>query len=182
AALGGQEGISRLRRRRARRSVTLDDLRRARVLAELNGERGEQFVNEYMEGQLATGMISAFTWVSVDDAVAPFDFDVTESSGPVRVDVKATDGGFERRIHISYGELLCMADVSTRYDLYRVYDMEDEQASMRVCQNLQPFAQAALATLMALPAGVSIDGISVDPRTLEFGEAVIPLTLTVEED
>lgn len=182
AALGGQEGISRLRRRRARRSITLEDLRRARVLAELNGERGEQFVNRYFEAEAGSGAITAFTWVSVDDAVAPYDFEVTETGQPVRVDVKATDGGFERRIHISYGELLAMAEPIARYDLYRVYDMEDERASLRVARDLRGFAQAVLANFQGLAAGVSVDGISVDPRTLPFALAVIPLTLAVEED
>jgi hypothetical protein len=100
----------------------------------------------------------------------------------VRVDVKSTDGGFGRRIHISFGELLAMADATTRYDLYRVYDMEEERAVMRVARNLRGFAQATLATLGGLAAGVSVTGISVDPKTLPFDATVVPLTLTAEEE
>lgn len=181
AAQGGQQGVIRLRRRRARRTITLDDLRRARVRAEQNGERGEQFVNEHFDGRLASGAITSFTWTSLNDPLSPFDFEVNEPAGNFRLDVKATDGEFDRRIHVSFSELLAMAEPGVRYDLYRVYNMDGETAALRIAPDMRTWAQGVLAVLGGLTAGVGVDGVSVDPRTLHFASRPITLRLTADE-
>lgn len=179
AAQGGQQGIIQLRRRRARRTITLDDLRRARVRAEQNGERGEHFVNEYLDGRLESGTVTGYTWVSLNDPLAPYDFEVSDPAGDFRLDVKATDGEFDRRIHVSYGELQAMTELGIRYDLYRVFNMDGDTASLRVAADMREWGKRVLSTLGDLEAGVGVDGVSVDPRTLHFAE-VINLRLTEE--
>lgn len=41
---------------------------------------------------------------------------------------------------------------------------------MRIARDMQKFAASLIDTLVTLPAGVRIDGISVDPTQLPFGK------------
>lgn len=84
------------------------------------------------------------------------------------LDVKATVGAFENRIHISMAELLEMAHSESDYFIFRVYGIEGSRAKLRVSAEMHEFALHVLSFLEALPAGVFADGISVSPEAISF--------------
>jgi hypothetical protein len=168
AALGGVEAAQRLAARSAR-PVTKEELQRARRRAEESGDAGEEFVNAFLELQQTSGSIDSFRWVSLDNAAAAFDFEVSDGGGSFRIDVKATSGPFTNRIHVSANELLHMADPAVPYRVYRVYELTEESAKLRISGPLKPLADAALLALQSLPAGIRPDGISIDPAIIAFG-------------
>lgn len=180
AAQNGIEGIRELRRRASNRQVSMEALRQARENAGRIGRRGEEFVNVYFTLQKLQGKIQDFGWTSSENAIAPYDFEISIGLGRVYVDVKSTEGEFESTIHISFNELLQMRD-SEMYDLYRVYQIEEKSAKLRIAQNLKEFARATLTVLETLPSGVRTDSISVVPEILGFGESIL-LEVTEGED
>lgn len=172
AALGGIEGIEKLRSGPFRGTVSPDALDRALENAKRIGRAGEEHVNSHFEEQRRNGLIDSFEWVSAQNAIAPYDFHLTESGGEqVFVEVKSTTSHFASRFHISFNELLAMGSESERHDLYRVYEMGDEAAQLRIAQDLGHFARSINQVLRDLPNGVRPKGVSVSPAVLPFGEA-----------
>ena len=146
------------------------------------GSLGEELVSQYLSHLVADGTILDYEWTSRENAVAPFDFKVEEVDHSVKfVDVKSTTGDFERKIHISYPELKTMAQSAEEYNLYRVYQLTEDQCKLRVSGNMKSFARGLIDKLDSLLPGIFIDSISCSPQTLEdmFGE---PITLTPERD
>ncbi|GFK95433.1 hypothetical protein NNJEOMEG_03296 [Fundidesulfovibrio magnetotacticus] len=182
AALGGVEGTERLFRRRSGTTMNQEALRRARLNAEAVGRDGEALINSWFFLQTRSGSIRRHTWVSDTNAVAPYDFTIEDNSGnEIRLDVKSTAGPHERPLHVSMAELREMSDEGRRYDLYRVYALEEDSARLRIAENLSGFAASLLHTLATLPEGVTPDGFSISPEVLPFGPE-IEIHLPEEEE
>lgn len=169
AALGGLEGRLSLGRRRRGRGVSRDELARARVGADRVGRLGEELLNEWLGAEFS-GKDESHRWDSDDNAVAPFDFSVLVN-GEVRrrIDAKSTTGPFSNPIHVSLAELHEMAYGDVPYDLYRLYLVTDSRALVRVARDTRAFAGGLLEKFNQLPKGVSVDGVSVQPDVLDFG-------------
>jgi uncharacterized protein DUF3883 len=173
AAQGGLIATQRLFKRSTSRKVSKTELTAARLQADETGVIGEEFVNEWLTGERAAKRVGSFEWVSRDNAIAPFDFMLTSSSGQLeRLDVKATLGPFQNRIHMSINELLHCVDGSVTYRIFRVFMIAGRTARMRISNPLMPFASEVIPILEKLPLGVFADGISIDPRKLEFGDEI----------
>jgi len=179
-ALGGSlkppgKGI---RSRPSMRAISREDLLKAKENADSTGRRGEQFVNDYLAKLQIAGSIGNFRWVSDENAINPYDFQINDGVSEVFVDVKSTQGEFERDLHISFNELLQMAAGPERYDIYRVYEIKEGSAQLRITRDMKNFAERILSVLNALPNEVTSDSISFPPSLLQF-EA--PIELQVQE-
>lgn len=160
--------------------MTADELATAKEKAARIGSCGEELVSQYLGRLLDNEEIADFTWVSRENAVAPYDFEVRELDGSVyRLDVKSTTGKFETKLHISGAELSTMADDMIGYKLFRVYELSEEHAKLRIMPQMSDYAKRVLKTLSTLPRGISVDSVSCDPRTLDFMEEE---NLTAEGD
>jgi hypothetical protein len=140
---------------------------------------GEEFVQLHLEQLKNNGTIREYQWVSQETAVSPFDFWVENPESKVLLDVKATTGRFERNLHISVPELETMSNDPTTYLIYRVYEMSDGSAKLRISESTKDFAREVLEVLRKLPNGVQSDGVSVNPSTLRFGAEI---TLSLPRD
>lgn len=181
AALGGVRGTKILRRRQATRMLTRDELQRARKMAEEVGRTGEEFVFQHLMRLKGAGAILDFEWTSDTNAVAPYDFLVIfPTRQEVAIDVKSTSGEFDRPIHVSGAELIEMTS-ARRYDIYRVYEVSESSAVLRVAEGVGELAVLILASFERLPTGVQVDSVSVDVGTLPFGP-VIGLTTPAPEE
>ena len=169
-ALGGNQGKEKLMRKAASRTMSRATLLKAKESADLVGLRGEQFVNDYMITLKDEGAIHDFEWTSSNNAISPFDFWVNrDGTTRVLVDVKSTQGEFERMLHVSLSELQKMSTGTERYDIYRVFGIEESTAQMRIAENVGDFARQVLAVLHDLPQGIVADSISFSPTQLSFG-------------
>ncbi len=170
AAQGGLKGLRKLYTRRSGRRLTRDELKSARDAAGDIGQSGEEMVDAYLADLLAKGEIAEYEWVAQENAAAPFDFLIKESATQkAKADAKATTGEFDRTIHISTSELIEMAESEERYDLYRVYLINERQAKLRIAGDMRSVARTIIEILRTLPEGISADGVSVSPRNLPFG-------------
>lgn len=161
------------------KKISLADFQKAKKTAEINGKRGEEFVNDYFEKLLERSEIAQFTWESNANPISPYDFVYTNNDGnTIHVDVKSTSGPFDNVIHISYNELLQMS-IADRYDIYRVYFINEGVARLRISQGLKDWALGILTVLNSLPEGIKSDGISLKPSKIVF-ETEILLKISVE--
>lgn len=169
AALGGIDGTKRLAARRTGRKLTRSALERARQRADDVGRMGEELIDGYFTQLVASGVISEFQWVSSENAISPFDFRIGASDAAgVKIEVKSTTGDFNQVLHISVAQLYEMRDSTERYDLYRVYAIDEQQGLLRIKDDMQDFARSVLVSFEDLPDGVSVDGISVKPESIGF--------------
>lgn len=170
AAFGGIEGVKALRTGPYKGKVSRQDLEQARKNAQRSGRLGEEFIFSYLEMAKYSGFINDFEWEADENAIAPFDFLIRELNGTTTlIDVKSTKGSFSNRIHISYNELLQM-QVTSQYDLYRVFEIAENTAKLRIAKNLSEFADKIVEIMQQLPSGVQSNSISVSPTELSFGE------------
>lgn len=177
AAQNGYEGVRKLLTRPSGRKMSLETLQRARENADLAGQQGENYVNSYLESLKNQGKVKNFEWVSLQNSIAPNDFLIEyDDIGSVEADSKATTGEFERNIHVSVNELRQMT-ISGRYDIFRVYEMNEKTAKMRVAENVGDFAKKILEIFDQLPKGVTPDSISISPETLAFNPEVIEIEI-----
>lgn len=172
AAMGGSQGASRLYSRPVSRRLSAEKFRQARAEADRLGELGEALVNAYLSRLKTSGEIAEFRWVSRENAVAPYDFEVEHPrDGTILIDVKSTAGEFSRRIHLSLNELRQML-VAGAYHVYRVYEIGEDTGKLRVAEQTKDLARGILAVFDSLPEGVSPDGVSLPPELLDFGPEI----------
>ncbi|MCW0218600.1 MAG: DUF3883 domain-containing protein, partial [Prosthecobacter sp.] len=173
AAQGGLGATKRLSQRAATRKISKIELKAARIQADETGTIGEEFVNEWLTGECQAGQFKSFEWTSRDNAIAPFDFTISSLADEIeRLDVKATSGKFRNALHMSINELLHCADTHVPYRIYRVFAINGRRAKLRISAPLGSFAETIVPLLEQLPAGVSADGISIDPAKLEFDQEI----------
>ncbi len=183
AVLGGSISITKINKRRAGRGISPQDFVQSREAAERTGVLGEEFVNEYLQRLFNAGEISGFEWVSSINAVSPYDFMLTKTEGHSRlIDAKSTSGRFQNSLHMSFGEVYEAVCGSKPYDIYRIYDLSEHSAKMRVCENIGPELKSVFDAINALPTGVSVDSISIRPDALNFLKQEIVIDWSVEDD
>jgi hypothetical protein len=180
AAFGGIEGTRKLATRRTGRRLSRTELDRARQRADDIGRMGEELLNGHLTQLTESGDIEAFQWVASENAISPFDFRIGRINGKgFKVDAKSTAGDFNQMLHISVAQLYEMRDGEERYDLYRIYAIDNQRGLLRIKRDMREFASNVLMRFDSLPQGVSVDGISVKPETLGFApETKIDLSLT----
>jgi hypothetical protein len=174
AALGGAEGIAKVVVRRSGRAISPEDFMRSRQLAEQVGVSGEELLNGYFEREFDDGRIAQFEWTASINAVSPFDFWISHQDEVRRlVDAKSTGGRFTNPIHMSLSELRTAVEGDVPYDIYRLYEVTDSSARVRIAENIGPALREVHTKLMSLPLGVSVDAISVHPDQLPFSDEEI---------
>lgn len=170
-ALGGEKGAEQLARIPAK-VVSAATLASAKASAEKNGRDGEALAWIYLQSLRAEGALKWIEWTSEANAVSPFDFKVIDSHDEtIRIDAKSTSGDFGWPIHMSLAELRAAA-AGTRYDIYRLYDLDESGANLKQAANIQALAKEILAALKT-PKGVTVDGVSIDPAILTWSEESI---------
>jgi hypothetical protein len=168
-SIGGVEKTKGLRSVPTTRRIPRDQLLRARSNADRVGELGELFANSYLMALQSDGTVANFDWSSRQNAASPYDFRVALGDEQILVDAKSTELDFDSTIYVSLSELRQMGYGAERYDLYRIYEMGDTTARMRVAEDVRSWARGVVEALECLPEGVRANGVSVLPSTLDFG-------------
>ena len=173
AGAGRAPAIERMLRRSGRTSVSLEDLRKGRQVAEEIGRVGEELVDFYLKRRLGEGEINSYEWTSNINAIAPHDFRIQSDGSWEKLEIKTTVGKFSREYHLPHSELQDMAHGGVIYRIGRVYEATPEGAKMRVSNDLQGFGQSILEVFSSLPSGVTPDGVSISPDETIFGDEIV---------
>jgi len=164
AVHGGFEGIYALD---GGKHLTKNEFVREKAFAERIGRRGEELVNNLFKKMKDEGEIFGFIWLSDKYPLSAHDFEVIDTQGVLHyIEVKTTNGEFNRRIHVSYHELLEMIKPTIRYQIYRVEDIFGEQPYYCKIDGLNEFALEMVRLFEQFPAGVKPDSISLAPEVL----------------
>lgn len=168
--LGSAAATLDLHKRRNRRGLTPEEFLEVQSRAQSTGISGEQYLNDWLLDRHRTGQCYDVEWTSSVNAIAPFDFRLRLPPYGVerRIDAKSTTGDFETPLHMSRAEIIEAALGDVEYDIYRLYHLSEKGAEMRVAYNVGPSLAPILKALEDLPAGVSVDSVSIHPRILQF--------------
>jgi hypothetical protein len=163
------------------RIVSSEALKKAKENAEANGAMGEGLLNELFKG---SDDYRESEWSSKLNAVSPFDFRVTRADGERQlIEVKSTSSSFGAKIHISLNEVRQAAVAQEAYLIFRVYEMDEDGAKLRISADIKEFAKKLLQGVSGFPAGVMPDGFTLNLNSLEgelgFGKEIY---LSVTED
>ncbi|MFY0525971.1 hypothetical protein ACN28I_23435 [Archangium gephyra] len=153
--------------RRSGRQAPLspEALRRQLLAAEEIGQQGEELFGAWLT---ATGHEEGdFTWISETHARSAYDLEVhaarwLDGTPKVFVDVKTTRGPFERQIHMSIAELRFAVETEG-YRIARLYKLDAETPKLRMLTGVQAVAARILEQLEALPEGVMVDSLQLEP-------------------
>lgn len=168
SAMGGGVDASKLEMWVPNYKISKRDLVKARTRADEVGELGEEFVNHALQLELRNNTISHFLWASKDNPIQAYDFVVNSTT---YIDVKSTFGVFNKTLHISINELLHMA-YHPDYRIFRVHDINGENATITMTTPLQLFANNILGSIKHIPQGVRPDSFSVDPAQLPIASKI----------
>jgi hypothetical protein len=173
AAQGDFEGAGKVLKNKPSRRISKADLLKAKAKAELVGQDGEGLLNGFFAAQVESGKLTAYVWTAATNAIAPFDFEVTDAQGQkVLVDAKATNGAFENTIHLSLAEIIEAAG-PTPYQIYRLFELHADGGRLRISDDISPLAaKLKLIHETHMPAGVRVDGFSMGTAALTWGPAV----------
>jgi hypothetical protein len=171
AAQGGVTGIGKLLRNKVNRKISGLDLAKAKAKAELTGHDGEGLVNGWLAAKSAAGQLQSYVWESLENAIAPYDFDIVNQAGErLLIDVKTTSGPFENAIHISLAEII-EASGSVPYMIYRVFEIDDNGANLCISKDIRDLARSLKKVHETyVPDGIRIDSFSVSPSSLQWGQ------------
>jgi hypothetical protein len=158
-------------------SISAEVLAESKASATANGEAGKGLVNLFLKKRLTAG---GYEWSSRKNAIAPYDFELTNTMPAELIDVKTTIGSFDAPFHLSLHELRQAACAPGPYRIYRVYDIKGKPR-LRVSGDIREFASGLFTYAQALPPGIIADGFTLKPRLLvselDFGaEIVLPAT------
>ncbi len=171
--LGGSGRRARTVSWSSTRKISRADLQKAKENADMIGVRGEQYVYQYLQKLKAKGIIREFAWTASENAISPYDFWISyDGTTKTLIDVKSTQGEFERTLHISLNELLRMREGPEKYAIYRVFDIKEATAQLRIADDLGSWANQILQVFDGLPQGISSDSISLSPDVLRFGPTI----------
>jgi hypothetical protein len=123
-------------------------------------------------GNYLNAAYRGFTKIHRENAGSAWDFSVCRDGERLLLDAKSTESNFNNKLHISLGELRQMSYGTERYDIYRVFEMSEATAKLRIAEDLRDWARAIIEVLDNLPEGVTADNISVPPSYLPFGPTV----------
>jgi hypothetical protein len=173
AALGNALSIEKLLKRRQGRGLSPEEMLTARASGERTGQLGEELVDAYFKAKKDAGDVISYEWVSQTNAIAPYDFHVEwKGRQPVLLDVKSTRGGFDNPIHVSLGELVKSQRVSGSYEIYRLYEVTERSAKLRISRNVGTALKPILEAVADLPKGVCADGFSIAVSFLRFDKEI----------
>lgn len=159
--------------RGGQRNVSAAELDKARTELQRIGRDGEVLVEAHLAALVSDGVLTEALWVADVNAVAPRDFEVTMPNGYKNsIDVKSTTGPFKHDFHISAAEVAYAADSDDPYIIYRVFELSDEGAKLKMSGDIRRSAQNLKKASDGLPAGYKPDSFSVDPNILTWSDEV----------
>ena len=133
------------------------------------GHLGEQMVNVFLGDRHEAGG-PAYKWMWPASAAHPYDFELVNSSGQPNqvIDAKSTSSVWKVDFYMSWGELACAATSAVPYLIYRLSEVGQTGAWLRISDDIRPMAAEIVQALKtAAPAGTRVTTVSVSP--LESG-------------
>ncbi len=178
---GDAQAIVRVNQLLPRQGISAEALKATKEIAARNGELGEELLNQYLESNAPHG-VASHEWTSQINAVSPFDFSLKMSTGEVRhIDAKSTSGPFSGRIYLSGAELLHALSSNVPYDIYRLYNVTEDRADLKIARDVKVKLQMVMASLAGVPDGVNVDALSFKADYFDFDPEMVQITMPADD-
>jgi len=169
--LYGKESIIQSRPFGDGRSIALtpQELRRQLLSAQTTGQIGEELFGHWL---LTNGHTeNDFEWVSQSYARAAYDYKIMSPKWLTMpeilfVDVKATNGQFERPFHMSIAEIRWAAR-NEGYRIARIFAIADGLSQMKILKGISHISRVILEKFSALPPTLEVDSVTLQPSQFE---------------
>ena len=127
--------------------------------------------------------VSSHEWIAQANAISPFDFRLTDKDGDERhVDAKSTSGRFANPVYMSIAEIRHAVHGGAPYDIFRLYNVKETSASLKIARNVGLQLASVLNTLKDIPEGVSVDSLSFEPSFFDFDSKDFSIEVAGEGD
>ncbi|ART53875.1 hypothetical protein CBP36_18430 [Acidovorax carolinensis] len=178
---GDSEAIARVNKLLPRQGFSPEAFKATKDAASRNGQLGEELLKQYLESSAPHG-VTSHEWTSQINAISPYDFSLTMAAGELRhADAKSTSGPFSTRLYLSTAEIRHALGSGVPYDIYRLYNVTEESAEMRVARDVKARLQVVMDSLAKVPAGVNVDSLSFEPDYFAFEPVEIQIVLPMDE-
>jgi len=158
------------------------DIEKARKNFEITGKKGEELIARYLEKLKLSNLIKDFSWMNeIKESGMPFDFRIqTMNNSITYTDVKTTSYTFEQGMIFSSGELRFISQ-NKNYHVYRVYDLKEENPSLRICENIYGLSEHLLTKMSKFESEILMNEtkinslkLAIEPRNalLRFNDQI----------
>lgn len=141
------------------------DIEKAKKQFAFIGKKGEELINEYLSQEQSAKRIESFEWKnSSRESGLPYDFLVkSKESQELYVDVKSTRFDFTQNIVFSHQEIGFVNHLNNdaQYFVYRVFDITDESADLRICNQCLPYMSLMDANVNSFKQKIGVQKTSL---------------------
>jgi Domain of unknown function (DUF3883) len=159
------------------------DIERAKRAFAETGKKGEELIAVYLDKLKTEKQITNYKWVNKSkESGMPYDFEINSNDGKlIYTDVKTTSFIFEQPMIFSKSEIYFI-NQSENYHVYRVFDLKEENPSLKICNDLNRISNNLVKNIMDFEEQIERNetilkslslGISPTNKWLNFAEKII---------
>ncbi|KAA5611818.1 protein NO VEIN domain-containing protein [Rhodovastum atsumiense] len=166
AAFGDPGAAEKVRARRGGRHMTAEELAASLERAAATGRVGEEMVDWYLQEQTPAGAPRRHRRMWPDSANHPYDFEIFDATVALEavLDVKSTSGAWTLEMFMSMSEVEHAATSTVPYFIYRVSEVSEIGAWLRISGDIRPLAKAISAAYCpAYPKATRATTIGIRP-------------------
>ena len=126
------------------------DIEKAKNNFAITGKKGEELIAVYLEKLKFEKQISNYNWINeTKETGYPYDFEINTNRGDlIYTDVKTTSYTFEQAMIFSKNEMAFIKQ-SKNYHIYRVFDLNEGNPALRVCENISTLSNKLVSDISA---------------------------------
>ena len=178
-AFGSSQAVENINIQRPGRGLSQADFDMVKQKAVQTGYMGEVLLNEFFLRSLKEASFS-YEWCSKVNAISPFDFKIFSAEGSRYADAKSTSGKFDAPIFLSLAEIRFAIRSDEPYDIYRLYNVTDNNAELRVARDVKNSLKKILPVIDNLDPKVKVENFSFQPSFFDFEEEIVLIDLAEE--
>jgi hypothetical protein len=124
------------------------DIEKAKNNFAITGKKGEELIAIYLDKLKFEKQISSYKWINqTKETGYPYDFEINTNGGDlIYTDVKTTSYTFEQSMIFSKNEMYFIKQ-SENYHVYRVFDLKEENPSLRICENISTLSNTLVSNI-----------------------------------
>ena len=146
------------------------------------GRKGEQLIANYLDKKVIRGQLLCYEWHNKEsESGFPYDFTIQDKNSNVcYLDVKTTSYNFNQKMIFSTQEIDFISNHATNYCIYRVYKTEDEQYSLKICENCKDLSNAIWEQTTLYTAGLGKNHVELKSAKLAISPEIALLKFKPE--
>lgn len=145
------------------------DIQRAKEKFAITGKKGEELIAQFLDKQKSKKLISDYKWMnSSRESAMPYDFEIIQyDNNKIFTDVKTTSYKFEQGMIFSKNELGFISQ-NSNYHVYRVYDISENEPSLRICENINILSSSLILEIRKFEKEIKLKETKLDSLKLSI--------------